>query len=112
NNKGQDQLDPNGWPDNPMQITAQSGAQNGKLVTTSSSIVTIPIVDTTNSIPATGGNIKIAGYMQAFINEVRGGGGASAGDIEVTVLNIAGCSSVSTNSGVTPVVGGSGSSPV
>jgi hypothetical protein len=110
NNKGQDKLDKTPWPDNPMQITAESGPQNGNLVTTSSSIVTIPIIDTTNPIPATGGNVVIDGFMQAFIDEVRGG--ASPGDIRVTVLNIAACSNGSTNGGATPVVGGSGTSPV
>jgi hypothetical protein len=77
NNKGQDKLDPTPWPDNPMQITAESGLQIGNLVTTSSSIVTIPIVDTCNNIagcfPAAGGAVTIDGYMQAFINEVHGG---------------------------------------
>jgi hypothetical protein len=113
NNKGQDKLDTNSWPDNPMQITAQSPPQNGNLVTTSNSIVTIPIIDTTSSILPTGGNVTIDGYMQAFINEVHGGGNPNyQGDIQVTVLNIVGCSNDSTNSGATPVIGGSGTSPV
>ncbi len=109
-NKGQDTLDPIPWPNNPMQITAQSGLQNGNFVTTSSSIVTIPLIDTAGFIPPTGGNVTIDGYMQAFINEVHGG--THPGDISVTVLNIAGCSNSSTNIGVTPVVGASGTSPV
>ena len=107
NNKGQDTLDPTPWPNNPMKITAESGPQNGNLVTTSNSIVTIPIIDTTG-FPATGGPVKIDGYMQAFVDEVRGGG--SPGDIKITVLNIAGCSSA--NNGANPLVGGSGTSPV
>jgi hypothetical protein len=72
NNKGQDTLNPGPWPTSPMQITAESGPQSGNLVTNSSSIVTIPIIDTAG-IPATGGNVTIDGYMQAFINEVHGG---------------------------------------
>ncbi len=114
NNKGQDKLDNLGpWPTSPMQIKAESGLQNGNFVTTSSSIVTIPIIDTTSSIPAAGGNVTIDGYMQAFINEVHGGGVSNyQGDIQVTVLNIAGCSNNSTNSGVTPVAGGSSTSPI
>jgi hypothetical protein len=78
------------------------------LVTTSNSIVTIPIIDTTNPIPATGGNVTIDGYMQAFIDEVHGN--PNQGDIQITVLNIAGCSS--THNLANPVVGGSGTSPV
>jgi hypothetical protein len=111
-NKGQDKLDPTPWPDNPMTIRAESNLflQNGHFVTTSSSIVTIPIVDTTGPIPATGGNVTIDGYLQAFIDEVHGG--AHPGDIQVHVLNIVGCSNNSTNVGVAPVVGASGSSPV
>jgi hypothetical protein len=119
-NKGQDTLtDPGPWPVGPMQITAGSGsnAPNGSLVTTSSSIVTIPIVDTCNNVPgcfpAAGSALTIDGYMQAFIEEVHGGGNAQhQGDIQVTVLNIAGCSNDSTNSAATPVIGGSGTSPV
>jgi Flp pilus assembly protein TadG len=111
NNKGQDKLDPSPWPDNPMQIKAESGLQIGKFVTTSSSIVTIPIIDTPPAgIPPTGGNVTVVGFLQAFIDEVHGG--AHPGDIQVHVLNIAGCSNNSTNSGITPVVGGSGTSPI
>jgi hypothetical protein len=99
-----------------MQIRAESGLQIGNLVTTSSSIVTIPIVDACNNIagcfPAAGGAVTIDGYMQAFINEVHGGNPNHQGDIQVTVLNIAGCSNNSTNNGVTPVIGDSGTSPV
>jgi hypothetical protein len=111
NNQGQDTLDSGLWPDNPMQITAQSGPLSGNLVTTSNSIVTIPILDTTTTIPATGGVVTIDGYMQAFIKQVHGGGNPNRkGDIEIIVLNIAGCSA--TPNAANPVVGGSGTSPV
>jgi hypothetical protein len=114
NNKGQDKLDnPGPWPTSPMQIRAESGLQIGNLVTTSSSIVTIPIIDLPPAgIPPNGGAVTIDGYMQAFINEVHGGNPSYQGDIQVTVLNIAGCSNNSTNNGVTPVIGDSGTSPV
>jgi hypothetical protein len=113
-NKGQDLLDPTPWPDNPMKITAQSGLQDGNFVTTSSSIVTIPIIDNTPANFQVGSpyGVTVVGFIQAFINEVRGGNPTHQGDINVTVLNIAGCSNGSTNIGVTPVVGGSGSSPI
>ena len=97
---GQDILDTNLWPNNPMQITAQSGGQKGNLVTTSNSIVTIPIIDNApaGGFPPSGGNVTIVGYMQAFINQVHGGGNPHhQGDIDITVLNIAGCGSASTN---------------
>ena len=94
-----------------MRITAQSGPLSGNLVTTSSSIVTIPIIDTSAAIPLTGGNVTIDGYIQAFIDEVNGVGPPNTrGNIQITVLNIAGCSA--TPNGAKPVVGASGSSPV
>ena len=112
--QGQDKLDSSPWPANPMQITAESGLQLGSLVTTSSSIVTIPIIDITyggGGFPASGAALTVVGFLQAFINQVHGGGLPShPGDIEVYVLNVAGCSA--TPNGANPVVGGSGSSPV
>jgi hypothetical protein len=111
-NSGQDTLINPGFPTGPMRFRSQSGPLSGNLVTTSSSIVTIPIIDTPPSgIPATGRNVTIDGYMQAFINEVNGVGPPNTrGDIEITVLNIAGCSLTPTSA--KPVVGASGSSPV
>ena len=108
--KGQDSLDPTPWPANPMQITAGSGPLNGNLVTTSSSIVTIPIIDPTTFQATSPFQVTVVGFLQAFIDEVHGGGPPShKGDIQIEVLNIAACS---TNNGATPVVGGSGTSPV
>jgi hypothetical protein len=108
----QDQLTIPGWPANPPQIKAGSGALVGSLVTTSSSIVTIPIVDITNPLPPSPGAVTVVGYIQAFINQINPGPGPTPppGDINVTVLNIAGCSN--TDNGATSVVGGSGTSPV
>jgi len=74
--------------------------------------VTIPILDTA-SIPSAGGTVTIDGYIQAFIDEVHGPGNPHhAGDIKVTVLNIVGCGSASTNMGTTPIIGAAGTSPV
>ena len=108
---GQDILNPPGWPSVPFQVKAgTNNPQNGNLVTTSNSIVTIPIIDVTPPFPAAGSPLKIVGFMQAFINQVRDSGSPNPGDINVTVLNVAGCSS--TNNGAVPVVGVSGTSPV
>ncbi len=110
---GQDILtEPNSMFSVPYQIKQQS---SGNLVTTSNSIVTIPIVDVTNSLPAGGGPVTVDGFLQAFINQVDTGTGSGtppppAGSINITVLNIVGCST--TNNGATPVVGGAGTSPV
>jgi hypothetical protein len=110
---GQDVLTPPTWPAAPFQIQAgTSNPQNGNFVATSNSIVTIPIIDTSAVIPATGGTVTVVGFMQAFINQVQDGTGGTttAGDINITVLNVAGCS-INPNA-ANPVVGGAGTSPV
>jgi hypothetical protein len=113
--QGQDLFaNPGSWPTAPFQFKAQSGPQSGNLVTTSNSIVTIPILDVNTFLPAGGGSITVDGFLQAFINQVDGPpaglGQPPEGSINITVLNIAGCSSVNNNAN--PVVGGGGSSPV
>ncbi|HXM61430.1 MAG TPA: pilus assembly protein TadG-related protein [Terriglobales bacterium] len=111
--QGQDLLLPNPvtWPAAPFQFSAQSGPQNGNAVTTSSSIVTIPIIDQTHFQTDAPLGVTVVGFMQAFIDQVQPGPlpGSDPGDIQVTVLNIAGCSA--TPNGAPPVVG-SGTSPV
>jgi Putative Flp pilus-assembly TadE/G-like len=111
-NNLQDTLDFTPWPDNPMKIKAESGLQTGNLVTTSSSIVTIPIIDTSmRAFPRSPGAVTVVGFMQAFINQVNPGPSPpDPGSINITVLNIAGCSR--TPNAAPPVVGGSGTSPV
>jgi hypothetical protein len=94
----------------PYQIKQQSGT----LVTTSNSIVTIPILDRVSTLPFGGGVVTVDGFLQAFINQVdgppAGGGQPPEGSINITVLNIVGCSTV--NNGANPVIGGSGTSPI
>jgi hypothetical protein len=111
--QGQDVLqNPGGWPAAPFQFLAQSGPQNTNVVTTSSSIVTIPIIDNTaaNFQVNSPYGVTVVGFMQAFINQVQDGNGVTnLGDINVTVLNIAGCST--TPNGANPV-GGPGTSPI
>ncbi len=111
--QGQDLLtNPGPWPTAPFKIQAGTHNQfNGSFVATSNSVVTVPIIDIANPLIATGGPVVIVGFLQAFINQVQDGtGGTTVGDINVTVLNIAGCSA--TNNGATPVVGGGGTSPI
>ena len=96
----------------PFVITAGTWnvLYSGLPVSTSNSIVTIPIINPT--IPVGGGAVTVVGFMQAFINLVQQGtvNPQFAGDINITVLNIAGCAGSS--NGNPPVVGGSGTSPV
>jgi hypothetical protein len=110
----QDQITIPGWPAIAQQIKAGSGALVGSLVTTSSSIVTIPIIDTSmasGTFPASPGSVTVVGFIQAFINWVNNNPGPPPpGDINVTVLNVVGCSN--TDNGANPVIGGSGTSPI
>jgi hypothetical protein len=112
----QDTLNPSLWPGAPMQITGGTCSVNPTaLVANSSSIATIPIIDTPpGGIPAAGGSVTVVGFLQAFIQQVDPVpsilGQPPIGSINITVLNIAGCSA--TNNGANPVVGGAGTSPV
>ncbi len=108
-----DTLDSTLWPGAPMKITGGTcSAAPGQLVTASSSIVTIPIIADTSL--STGSPVTVVGFLQAFINQVDPVPGSlglpPAGSINITVLNIVGCSSA--NNSVNPVVGVSGTSPV
>jgi len=107
---GQDQLVSGTFPfqiqagsDNPL---VQDGlvANNG-IITTSSSIVTIPIYDSTAGTGKLNGSqpqVTIVGFLQVFINDLNGTGQL----LNVTVMNVAGCSNNASNSPV------SGTSPV
>jgi len=92
----------------PFQIKAGSGnplasgvVSANDIVSTSNSIVTLPIYDGTPLDPGSNPPVTIVGFLQVFINEV-----SPAGYVNVTVLNVVGCSANATNSPVT------GTSPV
>lgn len=96
----------------PFQIQAGSGnplaqqgvVSNGNNITTSNSIATIPIYDGNVLVRVKGQahpDVTIVGFLQVFINYVD-----SSGYVNVTVLNVAGCSN---NAASAPV---SGTSPV
>jgi Flp pilus assembly protein TadG len=87
----------------PAKITAGSGPQSGNLVTTSSSIATLPIFDVASLNPGTG-DVTIVGFMQVFI-----AGAAGNGDLTVAIVNVVGCGN--NPSGGAPVSGG-GMSPI
>ena len=98
-----DTLDTSMFPTGPMQISAGSGPQSGKLVTTSSSIVTMPIFDDSLPIPPSG-QVTVVGFLQAFINDAPG-----SGTINVTILNVVGCGN---NPGAGAPVSAGGISPI
>lgn len=109
---GQDMLQPSPTapptPNYPFQIQAGTSnpltAQRGTLVTSSTSIVSLPIYDSTAAPTfATVGtgtaNVTIIGFLQVFINYVDGNG-----NMNVTVMNVAGCGNA-VSSATTPVYG-------
>ena len=60
---------------------------HGTPVSTSSSVVSLPIYDSTQSLNATGQTqVTFVGFLQIFINAVD-----QYGNMKVTVLNVAGC---------------------
>jgi hypothetical protein len=95
---GQDEISyPSGWPGSGPQITAKSGPQNGSVVSTSHSVVTIPIIDSTADLTL-GPSVTVIGFLQAFVNYVGFPGQltppvpADYGDVNITVMNVVGCS--------------------
>lgn len=110
---GQDVLDNTQFP---FQIQAglgnplvTSGATtSGGVITSSNSIVTVPIYDDVAAgffpVGVSPVAVNIVGFLQVFINGID----TTTGNINVTVLNVAGCSNTATAS--TPSM--SGSSPV
>jgi Flp pilus assembly protein TadG len=99
---GQDQLGTGSFPfqvqagsDNPL---VQDGlVSNNGIVTTSSSIVTLPIYDGTALGAGNQPQVTIVGFLQVFIQELN-----AAGDPVVYVLNVSGCGNNATSS---PVLG-------
>jgi hypothetical protein len=93
--------------DAPQMIAGSSNPTGiSGLVTASNSIVSLPIYDSANNINNNGSTtaVTVVGFLQVFINGVD-----QNGDVNVSVMNVAGCgngSSGAPNSAVT------GSSPV
>ncbi len=92
----------------PLQISVGNGHPlNGSvlsandLVTTSDSLVTVPVYD---GVAAPVGPVYIIGFLQVFIDRAfPAGGGPKAGEFHVTVVNVSGCGSSATG---TPVASG------
>jgi hypothetical protein len=114
--QGQDSLD---WktapfPNGPPQILAGGGPKKNNFVSTSSSIVTIPILDTQVGVflPKTPPYaVTVLGFLQAFVNSVDDQGvDGHHSDVNITVLNVIGCSQ--TPNGNAPAIGGNGASPI
>jgi Flp pilus assembly protein TadG len=105
---GQDTLVTTSFPYQIQAGTANPTGING-YVTSSNSIVTLPIYDGARLAP--NGNlapVTIVGFLQVFINQVNAD---TVNSLSVTVLNVAGCGNTATaNPNGTPFV--TGTSPV
>jgi len=107
---GQDQFDTFAAPSTyPFQILAGGGSNAvlagltaGSAVTTSSSIVSLPIYDQSATILGGQTSVTYVGFLQVFINAVD-----SSGNILVTVLNVSGCSNGSGATVGNPVIANS-----
>src|SRR5580698_1615728 len=111
---GQDTLNyPSAWPSGPPEIIAgTANPMSNQVVTTSSSIVTIPIIARGGFTPPNSGPVTVLGFLQAFVNEVSNNPGPPnhTGEINITVLNVIACSQ--TPNGNNPIVGGNGASAI
>lgn len=110
---GQDALLPVGGPPPSYPFEIQTGTSNpllnaglpaNSVITGSSSIVSLPIYDSTNTITQAGPNkVTIVGFLQVFINAAD-----TFGNVYVTVLNVSGCG----NNVANPALVLNGTSPV
>jgi Flp pilus assembly protein TadG len=105
---GQDMLQPfpPTPPTYPFQIQAGTSSLLGvspALVTSSTSIASLPIYDsnTVTSFPGGTTTVTVIGFLQVFINYVDGNG-----NVNVTVMNVAGCGNAAPGTALT------GTSPV
>ena len=65
----------------------------GDFVTTSDSLVSIPVYDETIAPdrPTSATGVNVIGFLQVFIQDAFQGGGLNAGKFDVTVINVSGC---------------------
>jgi len=89
---GQDTIDVSSYP---FQIKAGPSnpiAPSNQVITSSDSIVTLPIYDSSSNLPnLSHPQVTIVGFLQVFIDNVIPGPGPATGSMNVHVLNIAGC---------------------
>jgi Flp pilus assembly protein TadG len=89
-------------PTYPFQIQAGTSnpltAARGSLVTSSTSIVSLPIYDSNavTNFPAGNTSVTVIGFLQVFINYVDGNG-----NLNVTVMNVAGCGNSASGTALT-----------
>jgi Flp pilus assembly protein TadG len=89
--------------DHPLSGTVLS---TNDLVTTSDSLVRIPVYDQTAAppVPSSATGVNVIGFLQVFIVDAFQGGGPQAGQFDVVVVNVSGCGNAATG---TPVMASS-----
>ena len=109
---GQDVLDASSFLSYPLKIQvgnnhplAGTVLSANDLVTTSDSLVTIPVYDPTPlpppGNPPVGTPVNIVGFLQVFIDQAfPGGGGKKPGQFHVYVVNVLGCGSSATGTAI------------
>ncbi len=89
-NDGQDSINNTAYPFQILAGTANPipglAGNPGNAITSSSSIASLPIYDTANTIGGGASPVTIVGFLQVFINQVD-----QYGNVSVTILNVAGC---------------------
>ncbi|MGA7630203.1 MAG: pilus assembly protein TadG-related protein [Terriglobales bacterium] len=112
-NNGGDSVASPSPPSAPFQFVA--GADNpipglaNSDVMVSDSLVTVPVFDNTG-FAATTTNVPIIGFVQLFLNPI-GNAAPGTGNIDTTVVNLAGCGTPGSGASGTAIVG-NGASPV
>lgn len=88
---GQDSLDTTSYPYKitPGSANPLGAGVSGSVITSSNSIMSLPIYDSTLPLTFTGNqaNVTIVGFLQVFVNQAN----PPDGSLYVTVLNVAGC---------------------
>jgi hypothetical protein len=95
---------------NPLVLSGTVSAEADVMV--SDSLVTVPVIDTTNltSLP----QVQIIGFLQLFLNpdgEPASSSGPNANQIRTTVINMVGCGNGASGTVIPPILG-NGASPV
>ena len=103
-----DGLDTLTTTDFPFTMTAGDANRqvpSGKQISSSKSVVTFPIYDSSSGATFTGNQtqVVIVGFLQVFVNSID-----AVGRLNVTVLNVSGCGNAATN----PAVNGTSPVPV
>jgi hypothetical protein len=108
-----DTLDPTSLPGfsagtEPLRIRSNNGPHSGTFVTTSASIVTLPIIDRT--LVTT--QVTVLGFLQVFVDDpikINSGPAGNHTEVPAHILNVVGCGN---NPGAGASVSGGGISPI